>query len=134
MILWIGLAVLCLLLHFAPDVIFNVIYNAFRMAFLLLKQLCLALYHLYEIIAANPTTHKIPGFMLQCLSILCGVLWVIIDLPTYIEDWIFASDNIDDPINTPTHAPGHIQRRQSTVGFRRRLQFDTILCRPQIRP
>lgn len=101
MILWIGLAVLCLLLHFAPNIIFILIYNAFRITFLLLKELCLSIYHLCEFIAAHPTTHKIPGFMLRSFQILCGVLWVNIDLPNYIEDWISARDNIDDSIDNP---------------------------------
>ena len=99
--LWIGLVVLCLLLIFAPNIVFNLICNTLQVIFQLSKELCRCICRLYEFIATNPITHKIPGFILQSFRILCGVVWVYIDLPNYIKDWISARDNIDDSVNNP---------------------------------
>lgn len=93
MISWILLAVIASLLAFAPMVLFNLVYNTFRVMLLLLGEFLKSGHRLYEIIAASPTIHKIPIYVFRFCHTLFRALWFVLDLPSYIEIWMSNDDS-----------------------------------------
>lgn len=107
MIFWIVLAALCLFLHFAPILVFNLVCNVCTIICLLLQKLCRAICHLSGSIAANHTIRRIPNFMFRFCYGLFGVLWIGVNLPDYIEVWMSERDMVDDPTDN-TYTPSVI--------------------------
>ena len=98
MIFWAIVIIVCLLLHYTPIIIFNIIINLFGVIFILVKELCR--YTFRGLVAAS------------------GTLWILLTLPDYIEmhissranhcDGTFAPDEIGGPVNstvTPSTSP-----------------------------
>ena len=98
MIFWVFIVVVCVLLHCAPIIIFNIIKNLFGVIFMLVKELCRCTFR--GIVAAS------------------GTLWIIMTLPDCIEMHMSsrashcystsAPDEIGGPVNntvTPSASP-----------------------------
>lgn len=103
-----------LLLLFAPMIIFHLISNSCRVIFLLLTELCKCAYPLYENIAASFIIHKIPNFMSRVGHTLIDALWIIVDLPNYVERWTLDKNRIDDSIDN-TYTPNVVSSENSPM-------------------
>ena len=98
MIFWAVIVILCLLLHYAPIIIFNAIINLFDLILMLAKELSRRTFR--GLVAAS------------------GILWILLTLPDYMEmhissranhcDGTLAPDESGGPINstvTPSTSP-----------------------------
>lgn len=84
---WMIFVVACLLLHYAPDIIPNVVINLFRV----ILTLVIHVYH--AAMAAS------------------GAVWIILDLPNQVEMWMSARASHVNRI----HAPSEVSGRDDTV-------------------
>lgn len=99
MISWMMLAAPFLLLHSAPHIIVDLVFNACRVILLLLRGAFMSIYHLHASMAAKPIVYEIPNFLGRLCHKIFGALWVVLDLPNYIiEMWMSERDGTDNLI------------------------------------
>ena len=85
MVFWLILVVACLLLNYAPNIIFNMVSNLFRVILMLVGEFFTCVYH--GAIGAS------------------GAVWIILDLPNQVEMWMSARASHVNRIYTPSEVP-----------------------------
>ena len=85
MVFWFILVVACLVLYYAPTIIFDIIINLFKVILMLIGEFFKCVYH--GAIGAS------------------GTVWIILDLPNQVEMGMSARASHVDRIQTPSEVP-----------------------------